>query len=293
MSEVRNRKSDVSNRVSRFCLLSSVFCLLGLSGCTEPESEVPIWEQVKIGDLAPYEGERTPQPPTVKTVNLDVYIFETPADNLDKLDRIRKTFYIRPLRLKSYPSFDSDGFMVRFGQGERWGQIQDIVLGAGGQRVANVSLALPDALSETIAVAGLDRPQSIFFTAPDGSKQAANIGPGVLGLRIKAETIPGTRGRCSVTAYPVFSPPTQRAVPLLTLRAKLREFPFTTAAFGLNMQPGDFVYLGPKEYLSDQTSLGGLFFSNPQGRLFFGKAEAAEFKPAVRVFLLLCKRVSY
>ncbi|UCC99297.1 MAG: hypothetical protein JSW66_05305 [Phycisphaerales bacterium] len=266
------------------------FCLVG---CAEPENAVPVWEQVKIGDLAPYEGERTPRPQTLKTVNLDVYIFETPAANLDKLDKIRKTFYIRPLRLKSYPSFDADGFLVRFGQGERWSQIRDIVLAAGGQRVANVSLALPDALSETIAVAGLDRPQSIFFTAPDGSKQAANIGPGVLGLRVKAETIPGARGRCSVSAYPVFSPPTQRAVPLLTLRAKMREFPFTTAAFGLNMRPGDFVYLGPKEYLSDQTTLGGLFFSNPQGRLFFSQTEAAEFKPAVRVFLLFCTGVNY
>ncbi len=35
----------------------------------------------------------------------------------------------------------------------------------------------------------------------------------------------------------------------------------TTAAFGVNMGPGDFIYLGPKEYSSDQTALGGLFFS--------------------------------
>jgi len=266
---------------------------LGLSGCTEPEGDVPIWETVKIGDLAPYEGTKATALQTLKTVNLDVYVFEVPAVNISKLDRIRKTFYIRPLRLKSYPSFDADSFQVRFGQGERWKEVQDIVLAAGGQRVANVSLMLPDALPETIAVAGLDRPQSVFFTAPDGSRQAANIGPGVLGLRVQAETIAGAKGQCSVTAFPVFSPPTQRAVPQLNLRAKLREFPFTTAAFGLNMAPGDFVYLGPKEYSADQTALGGLFFSNPRGSLFFGKTEAAEFKPGVRVFLLLCTGMNY
>ncbi|MHC4508281.1 MAG: hypothetical protein ACYTAO_04885, partial [Planctomycetota bacterium] len=60
---------------------------LGLSGCVEPENAAPVWEQVKIGDLAPYEGDRTPRPQTLKTVNLDVYIFETPAANLDKLDK--------------------------------------------------------------------------------------------------------------------------------------------------------------------------------------------------------------
>jgi hypothetical protein len=275
------------------CILSSVFCLLCLSGCPKPEAETPIWETVKIGDLAPYEGTKAAVPQTLKTVNLDVYVFEVPAVNISKLDRIRKTFYIRPLRLKSYPSFDADSFQVRFGQGERWKEMQDIVLAAGGQRAANVSLMLPDALPETIAVAGLDRPQSVFFTAPDGSRQAANIGPGVLGLRVQAETIAGAKGQCSVTAFPVFSPPTQRAVPQLNLRAKLREFPFTTAAFGLNMAPGDFVYLGPKEYSADQTALGGLFFSNPRGSLFFGKTEAAEFKPGVRVFLLLCTGMNY
>jgi hypothetical protein len=267
--------------------------LLSLSGCPKPEEETPIWEKVKIGDLAPYEGTKAATPQTLKAVNLDVYIFEVPAANINKLDKIRKMFFIRPLRLKSYPSFDADSFQVRFGEGERWREIQDIVLAAGGQRVANVSLMLPDALPETIAVTGLDRPQSVFFTSSDGSRQAANIGPGVLGLRVQAETIPGARGQCSVTAYPVFSPPTSRAVPELNLRAKLREFPFTTAAFGLNMGPGDFVYLGPKEYITDQTTLGGLFFSNPRGSLFFGKTEAAEFKPGVRVFLLLCTGMNY
>ncbi len=275
------------------CILYSVFCLLCLSGCTKPEEEAPIWETVKIGDLAPYEGTVPRPPQTLKTVNLEVYVFGVPTTNIKRLDKIRKTFYIRPLRLKSYPSFEADSFQVRFGQGERWTEVQDIVLAAGGQRLANVSLMLPDALPETIAIAGLDRPQSVFFTAPDGSRQAANVGPGVLGLRVQAETIPGAKGQCSVTAYPVFSPPTRRTVPALNLRAKLREFPFTTAAFGLNMAPGDFVYLGPKESFADQTTLGGLFFGNPRGSLFFGKTEGAEFKPSLRVFLLLCTGVNY
>jgi len=294
------RTRDESFIVSRFRLLSSVIrhlscviCLLTLSGCPQPQDQAPIWETVKIGDLAPYEGDRPAAPETLKTVNLDVYIFEVPGMNVHKLDRIRKTFYVRPLRLKNYPSFEADSFQIRFGQGERWKEIQDLVLAAGGQRVANVSLMLPDAMPETIAVAGLDRPQSVFFTAPDGSRQAANIGPGVLGLRVQAETIPGAKGQCSVSAYPVFSPPTHRAVPELNLRAKLREFPFTTAAFGLTMSPGDFVYLAPKQYLIDQTTLGGLFFSNPKGSLFFGKTEAAEFKPCTRVFLLFCTGINY
>ncbi len=274
-------------------LASCVLTCLFLSGCGEPQDTEPVWEKVKIGDLAPYGGGKTQQPQTTKTINLDVHIFEVPTDNIEKLERIRKTFYVKPLRLRNYASFTSDSFLVRFGPRERWQEIQDLLLAADGQRIANVSLMLPDAIAQTIAVIGLDRPQSLFFTATDGSRQAANVGPGVLGLRIQAETIPGARGLASVTAFPVFSLPTERAVPELDVRAKMREFPFTTAAFGLNMVPGDFVYLGPKEYLSDQTALGGLFFSNPKGRLFFSKTKPPEFKPAVRVFLIFCTGLNY
>jgi hypothetical protein len=282
---------------SVFCSLFSVFCLLCpvfcLGGCAEPQESTPIWEKVKIGDLAPYDGGKKPNLQAIKTINLEVLAFEVPSDNIEKLDKIRKTFYIKPLRLQDYGSFTSDSFLVRFGQSERWREIQDLLLAAGGQRLADVSLMLANAVPETIAIVGLDRPQSVFFTATDGSKQAANIGPGILGLRIQAETIPGSRGQASVISYPVFSPPTTRSVPELNARAKLREFPFTTVAFGLNMEPGDFVYLGPKEYVSDRTTLGGLFFSDPRGRLFFSETKAPEFKRAVRVFLILCTGLHY
>jgi hypothetical protein len=84
-------------------------------------------------------------------------------------------------------------------------------------------------------------------------------------------------------------------IPQLDARAKLREFPFSAAAFGLKMSPGDFILLGPKEYISDQTALGGLFFSNPKGSLFLNETERKplERKPAVRIFLLVCTRINY
>jgi hypothetical protein len=101
---------------------------------------------------------------------------------------------------------------------------------------------------------------------------------------------------CNVDACPVFSPPKlSSSIPQLTARAKLREFPFTSAAFGLRMSPGDFVFLGPKKYVSDQTALGGLFFSKPKGSLFFGATERKEpeRKPAIRIFLLVCTGINY
>ncbi|MFH1717743.1 MAG: hypothetical protein ABIF19_10355, partial [Planctomycetota bacterium] len=180
-----------------------------------------------------------------------------------------------------------------FGKAEMWSELREMLLAAGGQRTGKVSLMLSDDEAQTIAIAGSDRSDTIFFTGVDGSHEGAKVGPGALGLRIKAGRIPGSRSACDVIAYPVFSPPTQSPIPELEVRVKQREFAFTAAAFGLNMTPGDFVYLGPRQHVSDLTELGGLFFSNPKGSLFFNEAarKPPELKPAVRVFLLVCTRI--
>ena len=270
-----------------------VFVLL--SGCTQTKNDPPIWEKVKISDLAPYEGDKPPLSQKIKTINLDVHVFEVPAENVGKLDKIRKSLYIRPLRLRDYGAFHANSFWIRFGHRRKWNEVYEMLHAAGGKRATRISLMLPDAWPELVTIRGLDRPQSVFYTAVDGSKEAANIGPGTLGLRIKAKSIPTSPGECSVTAYPVFTPPLKSAIPELNAQVKRREFPFTVAAFGLNMRPGHFVVLAPTKYVEDQTTLGGLFFSNPQGSLFFREDESnpPERKAAVRVFLLLCTRIDY
>jgi len=282
---------------SASCILYSVFCILFFSfclfGCTKPESEPPIWEKVKIGDLAPYEAGKTQQAELLKMTKLDVHIFEIPAENIAELDKIRKKLFIRPLQLQDYKAFNANSFMVRFGQVDMLRQTSDWLAGAGGRNIANVSLMLADGQAKTIAIAGLDSPQTIFYTAANGSSEGANVGPGVFGLRIKAQKIPGSRGVCDLVAYPVYSPPTKSPIPQLDTIGKLREFPFTSAAFGLKMSPGDFVFLAPKENVSDQTALGGLFFSNPRSGLFFSKTKSPEYKPAVRIFLLVCTGINY
>jgi len=282
---------------SVFCILLFTFCLLFsaffLSGCAKPEPEQPIWEKVKIGDLAPYDAGKTQKVELLKMTKLDVHIFEIPAENIAEIDKIRKRLFIRPLKLTDYEAFNANSFMVRFGQVDLWRQTNDWLLGAEGRNIANVSLMLADGEAQTIAITGLDRPQSIYYTAANGSREAANVGPGIFGLRIKAEKIPDSRGVCDLVGYPIFSPPTESTIKQLDARGKLREFPFGCAAFGLKMSPGDFVFLAPKEYVSDQTALGGLFFSNPGGGLFFSKTKAPEYKPAVRIFLLVCTGINY
>jgi len=290
-------RMEKKHQPSAYCILTSVFCILTsafcLSGCSKPEPEVPVWEQVKIGDLAPSEADKTKQTELLKMTRLDVHIFEIPADNIDEIDKIRKKLFIRPLQLVDYEAFNANSFLVRFGQVDLWRQTNDLLLKAEGRNIANVSLLLADGEAQTITINGLDRPQPIYYTAKDGSKKGANVGPGIFGLRVNANKISGSRGVCNLVAYPVFSPPMQGTIPQLEAVEKSREFPFTCAAFGLKMSPGDFVFLAPKEYISDQTTLGGLFFSNPQGGLFFSKTKSPEYKPSVRIYLLVCTGINY
>lgn len=177
-----------------------------------------------------------------------------------------------------------------------WEQIFNSIRAAGAKRINMAQLMLADNLPETIAIIPIDSPRTIFYTAVTGSKEGANVGQGILGLRIKTQKVPALRGVCNFTAYPVYYPPRLKStIPLLDARAQQREFPFSSAAFGLRMGPGDFILLGPKEYVSDQTALGGLFFSNPEGNLFYGKTEKdpLQYKSAVRLFLLVCTRTNY
>jgi hypothetical protein len=273
-----------------------VGCLgLGLLGCNKPEKTKPLWEQVKIGDIAPSGDANRSIAQMLKTINFSVHIFEIPADKIDALEDVWYTLYTGPLRFNNYDAFRANSFSLGFGQVQMWNRIQNILYAANGQKIVTVSLLLSDGEYNDLIVTGLDTERTIYYTAADGSKQGASVGPGVIALRLKAQKIAGLKDVCTLIAYPVFSLPTGSAIPQLSARAEQREFLFSSAAFGLRMSPGDFVVLGPQKYISDQTSLGGLFFSKTEGSLFFSPTERKppEPKPAVRIFLLFCTKINY
>ena len=271
-------------------------CLaLFLIGCRSSEQIEPKPEQVKIGDMAPSYKGKQPTAELLNTVSFDVYIFEIPADNIIKLSDAWRMLYIKPLRFTDYNAFQANSFIVRFGQISALDTIHDLLNAAGGQKILTVSLLLPDSQAIDLTITGLNKSQSISFIAPNGSKQGATIGPGILVLRIQAEQVPQLRSKCNLIAYPVFTTTIKSSIPELAARAKFREFQFSSAAFGLKMGPGDFIMLGPEKYISDQSSLGSLFFSKPEGSLFFSSPEhgVPKVKTAVRIFLLVCSRINY
>ncbi len=275
-------------------LVSLVFLTFYLIGCASPEENEPIWQQLKIGDLAPSHSGKRPGGQLLKTINFNVYVFEMPEEKISALDDIWQMLHRKPLQFNDYDAFGANSFLAGFGQAQMWNKIRDLLLAADGKGTERVSLLLRDGQANGLPIARLDNEQTVFYISSSGSMEGVTIGPGELSLRIKAEKIPGSRGVCKMSAVPVFSPPIRGSIPELVYRAKAGEFPFSSCGFGLKMSPGDLVVLGPEKYIDHQITLGGLFFSRPEGSLFFSRTERKppERKPAVRIFLLLCTSIN-
>jgi len=271
---------------------------LALTGCNASEKNKPIWEGTKIGDIAPSHGGKRPGDQLLKTINFGVYVFEMPAENVSTLDNVWPMLYTPAsggLRFYDHNAFRANSFSVGFGQIRMWNEIADLLRAADSKSVRTVSLLLLDTQPSDIPIAPLHNEQTVFYISTDGSTERVNIGPGELVLRIRAQRIPGSRDVCDADIIPVFSPPIRASIPQLAARERLKELPFTSCRFGVKMRPGDFAFLGPVKYMSHQITLGSLFFSRPEGSLFFSetKRKPPERKPAVRMFLLVCAGMNY
>ena len=275
----------------------AVLCFMSFSllGCKTPDTPSPIPDNTSINDLGPENPNGIPLKTYLKTTNLDLHIYEIPADNIRELDEIRRVLDIRPLQFINPVAFRANTFSVYFGRGQTWNTVNDQLTIAGAQTLTQMAIMLPNGETEDTIIKEITQPQVVYFTSIQDIKEAVHIEPGIIALRIKVENPPVLDGTCNLTACPVFTLLKENTIPELNERLRLRDFAFDAAAFRLNMKPGDFVFLSPEQYISDQLTLSGLFFSNPQGTIFFNKDiyKVPIRKPAIRVYLLTCVGVNY
>jgi len=263
-------------RVFEIVVFSLAIALL--TGC-EAKKDKPMWERVKIGDVAPTTAAERPDAQALKTINLNVFVFDIPVENVSVLDDIWPMLYTKPLQFNDDSGFKANSFMVGFGQVPIWNQIRDILVGVGAEKIETSSLLLTDGQDRDYSIVRLDAEQSIFYRSSSGTMEEATVGPGKIALRIKAEKSPGTRGVCDVTFLPVFVPLLSSSIPQLAAQVKMKDFDFEPVGFGLKMSPGDFIFLGPGKYSGEQVTLSGLFFSRPKRKL------------VIRTYLFVCVRV--
>jgi hypothetical protein len=272
-------------------LIALSICMVS---CPAPE-EKSLWNDIKINDLAPETGNGIQTNRQLQTINFDLHIYEIPADNINKINEIRRTLDIRPLRFNSRLAFSANDFSVYYGRLQEWNTISDLLIEAGGERRSRTTLLLPDGQSEDITITGFDYPRTIYYVSSQGlNKEGANIGPGLLVMRIKAGDSSSLNNAANVTIYPVFKVPVGSTIPQFDAMQKTREFPFTAAAFGLYISPGDFIILSPEEIAVDPSTLGSLFFSNLKGSMFFqkDKRKPPAIKPSFIVYMLTCTAIN-
>lgn len=270
--------------------------LIGGAGCPDaPREERKIWQQVKVSQLAePGKKDAQTKARFLQTVQMEVRVLELPGANVDQLDALWLMLSPRFVFMSSYNAFTDNGFRVKSGRVEAWEKIQKALADAGAQRTATLLLPIPSDDSGDLPVIDVARSRTIAFVGNDLSSQSVAVGPGELVLRLRAEPIPWARGVCKIIAYPTHTLPGTSTIPQLQAAARKGEFYFAPAAFAAQMGPGDLVVLGPCTYTGEQLTLGGLFFNNPQGRVFFdpAKSDPPQQKPAARVYVLICRSIN-
>jgi hypothetical protein len=238
-------------------------------GCKPAEKDGAIWEEVKIGDLRPPSGEKAATGRALKTVNLNLHTFEIPVDKVSALEQAFALLHEEPLKFTDYEAFSANAFFAGFGDLGLWPQVAGILYEAEAKKTETVGVLLLSGQSNDVGVGRLYDEQTVFYTASAGSAGAATVGPGRVCLRIKADKIAGSRGVCKVEAQPVFIPSKMRSAALF----------FSCCRFVVQMGPGDFVLVGPTEYVSGRMSLASLFFSRDKP------------VPVMRTYLLVCTRI--
>jgi len=272
----------------------SLGLIVGSAGCkAKPKAEEKIWEQVKIGDLAPPPSDRLPPPQFSAAVTMDIHILDLPADRTDRLDDLWSLLSADPIKLISYNAFTENTFRMRYGRMEVLPQVQSLLTEAGALKIMTNSMLLPVNEGTDLPVAEIPIAREITYVGTNLLKQTARVGAGILALRLRPEPIPWARGVHKIIGYPTYTIPIVNAIAPLQAKARENEFYFEPAAFAVQMAPGDLVVIGPDKYTGERQTLGGMFFSKPEGTLFFDPAtrKPPQIKPAVRVYILQCTAI--
>jgi len=256
------------------------FAGLLLAGCTGPApKEVPIWQQVKISDLAG-RGAAEPNQRLSDEINIDIYIFDIPAEDANVLEDVWTLLYTQPLRFNNYDAFAANLFAAGFGEAASWNDVANILRATGARMAERDSLVLLDGRARNIIVTAMDSEQTVFYTSGGTSPEGITIGPGSLALRIMAEKIPGQRGVCQMNVQPVFSSVSTSRGQAKQKSSETVPFAFDALGIRLKISPGSYLLLGPKRYTAGASGLAAMFFGRTAPR------------PAARIFMFVCRAIA-
>lgn len=254
--------------------------ILTVLGCGGQAGDKPVYEQVKIYDLAPSPSAPT-QPQQQGLIELDTHIFELSAENLPLLEELwNSVLSDSPLKYRNAEAFKASGFVAAAGSLNMWNEIGQVLKAAESRKAGTVSLLLFKNQSDYVSVAGVEDERTFFYAEADGKVAGSSLSNGLAAFRVKVQGIPGTRGAVRMSLQPVFRCPVAGRTGKLATRTSYEDIVFDSIGLEMQISPGQFILLGSREYDGGQMSLSRLFFSHSKPR------------PIARIYLVLCRSIS-
>jgi hypothetical protein len=273
-------------------IVSSI--LFGIAGCKKSNTEPPpLWDEVKLSDLDAQGGPQNNGLQPIPGINLDVHHFELPVDQIKTLLPVWNPLSKQGIRFRNALSFQGNGFQFSRTRVEKLSWVLRSLEKAQAVKISASSIMLTEAYDSDSLITQIPGHHTISFLDVKGATQSAVVGPGQLNLRLKAKKTKGSPYPNQIVGYPMVTVPSYGGIKKLDQLASQYEAAFLSSSFSASVVPGDVFLLGPEEFFGEITSLGGLFFLNPRGRVFRsprpGSTPTA--KPTLRVYVILCTSI--
>jgi len=276
------------------CLVVILATLAIIAGCKKAEIDPPpLWEQTNLSELKPSGQLENPVLQQIAGINLDIYMYEVPVDQIKTLLPVWNPLSKQGIRFKNAMSFQANGFQFSRARVEKLSWIVGSLEQAQALSMGTHSVILAEDYDSDLLVTALPGRHTISFIDLKGATQSAVVGPGQLNLRLKAQKGRGSPYPNEIVGYPMVTVPSHKGIEKLDHLASQYEAAFLSSSILARVMPGDVFLLGPEEFYGDISTLGGLFFQNPRGRVFEptrvgGEREA---KPTFKVYIILCTSI--
>jgi hypothetical protein len=266
--------------------------LIMSAGCGRPAGQ-PETKGIKIGDLAPKGTSSNPpiiQP--LQTTNIDIITYELPAKNINLLDNV---WAILPgnaagLRITDPAGFAANGLRVSADTFDKKNKIINALKKIKARKLTTTSLFIQSNQPELFVLGRLTRKSTVAYIARGGADANIEAGPATLGLQVYARQFkpPAVSGQTTsaqtisrVQITPTIAASTEGLPEELAIRLKQQDLRIYSAAFGINMKPGDIIVLAPTPgKIDNEAAAAGRFFTHNRP------------EPMIKILLFICTSIT-
>jgi len=241
-----------------FKILVIFITAVSLAGC-DSDVRKPQTEGITIGELAPANQRIRPQ--VLRTTNIDIVIFELPAENVRLLDEVWGMLDKGALRFNDPNGFAANKLRAAAGKFVDLDKIDKILKSADAKKQLTTTILMSDGQPEVLNISRMTDKSTISYIGHNGAVKSSEAGPGILAIEISARKIINKRRMAAIAVLPVIYTPTEGLAPAIAAKLKAGDLRFFSAGFGMDIKAGDIVVLSPSQFSPDEITAAGRFFT--------------------------------